>query len=52
MYKLPTITEREKKDNVLYILTDGSVVNTQVESENGSTRRENKLVRVYLHQEI
>ncbi len=52
MYKLPMLTEREKQDNVLYILTDGAAVNTRVEDENGSTWRENKLVMAFTSKDM
>ncbi len=52
MYELPMLTEREKQDNVLYILTDGAAVNTRVEDENGSTWRENKLVMAFTSKDM
>lgn len=47
MYKLPMLTELEKDDETLYILTDGAALNTRIEDENGSTWRENKLVLAF-----
>ena len=47
MYELPMLTELEKDDETLYILTDGAAVNTRIEDENGSTWRENKLVLAF-----
>ena len=34
MHKLPMLMETEKKDETLYILTDGAALNTRVEDEN------------------
>ncbi len=52
MYRLPMLTEREKQDIVLYLLTDGAAVNTRVEDENGSTWRENKLVMAFTSKDM
>ena len=52
MHKLPMLTEREKEDTTLYILTDGAAVNTRIEDENGSTWRENKLVLAFTSKDM
>jgi hypothetical protein len=38
---------KNRKEGVLYILTDGLQVNTRIEDENGSTRREMKIGLVF-----
>ncbi len=52
MHELPMLTEREKEDITLYILTDGAAVNTRIEDENGSTWRENKLVMAFTSKDM
>jgi hypothetical protein len=52
MHELPMILEKDKKDNTLYILTDGAAVNTRIEDENGSTWRENKLVLAFTDKDM
>jgi len=42
MHEIEMKDDSQKKDGVLYIMTDGAAVNTRVEDENGSTWRENK----------
>lgn len=52
MYQLPMLTEQEKEDITLYLLTDGAAVNTRIEDENGSTWRENKLVMAFTSKDM
>lgn len=52
MYQLPMLTEQEKEDITLYLLTDGATVNTRIEDENGSTWRENKLVMAFTSKDM
>ena len=42
----------EKKDGVVYIMTDGAAVNTRIEDENGSTWRENKTVIAFSNKDL
>jgi hypothetical protein len=56
-YAFPEIAAREaldkdKKDTVLYILMDGSAVNTRIEDENGSTWKEMKLGLTFLDKDV
>lgn len=52
MYELPMLSEKEKEENTLYIMTDGAAVNTRIEDENGSTWRENKLVLAFTSRDM
>lgn len=52
MYDLPMLTEQEKEDITLYLLTDGAAVDTRIEDENGSTWRENKLVMAFTSKDM
>ena len=49
---IPTLLEKEKTDGILYILTDGSAVNTRVEDEDGSTWKEMKLGMVFSDKDV
>lgn len=39
----PQLLEKDKKNGILYVMVDGSAVNTRVQDEDGSTWREMKL---------
>ena len=52
MHEIEMLTESEKADITLYIMTDGACVNTRVEEENGSTWRENKTVIVFTNKDM
>jgi hypothetical protein len=52
MHEIEMKPDEEKKDGVLYIMTDGAAVNTRVEDENGSTWRENKTVIVFTDKDM
>lgn len=52
IHKIPIFPEKRRKPGTLYILTDGSAVNTRIEDENGSTRRENKLVMAFTDRDM
>gem|GEM_PF-5442868 len=44
--------EKDKEDCVLYVMADGSAVNTRVQDENGSTWNEMKLGMVFTDKDI
>ena len=48
----PQAREIDKKDCVLYIMADGSAVNTRVQGEDGSTWKEMKLGMVFTSKDI
>ncbi|MCL1791296.1 MAG: ISKra4 family transposase [Peptococcaceae bacterium] len=43
----PQALEKDKEDSILYILADGSAVNTRIQDEDGSTWKEMKLGMVF-----
>jgi len=56
-YKSPEIAApealgKDKKDTILYILMDGSAVNTRIQDENGSTWKEMKLGLTFLDKDV
>ena len=48
----PFELEKDKKDDILYIITDGSCINTRIQDENGSTWKEMKLGMTFLDSDI
>ena len=48
----PAVLEKDKKDTILYILMDGSAVNTRVQDEDGSTWKEMKLGLTFLDKDV
>lgn len=48
----PAFLEKDKLDMALYVLADGSAVNTRVQDEDGSTWREMKLGLTFLDRDI
>lgn len=48
----PSALEKDKKDTILYILMDGSAVNTRVQDEDGSTWKEMKLGLTFLDKDV
>ena len=48
----PAVLEKDKKDTILYILMDGSAVNTRVQDEGGSTWKEMKLGLTFLDKDV
>lgn len=48
----PALLEKDRKDTVLYILADGSAVNTRVQDEDGSTWKEMKLGLTFLDRDL
>lgn len=48
----PALLERYRKDTILYILMDGSAVNTRVQDEDGSTWKEMKLGLTFLDKDV
>jgi hypothetical protein len=48
----PEALEKDKKEAVLYILTDGSAVNTRIQDIDGSTWKEIKLGLVFLDKDV
>jgi len=52
MHEMEMKPDAEKKEGVLYIMTDGAAVNTRVEDENGSTWRENKTVMAFTDKDM
>lgn len=49
---MPSILEKDKRDAVLYILMDGSAVNTRVQDKDGSTWKEMKLGLTFLDKDV
>lgn len=49
---IPQILEKDKKDAVLYIMPDGSAVNTRIQDEGGSSWREVKLGLTFLDKDM
>lgn len=48
----PAVLEKDKSNTILYILADGSAVNTRVQDEGGSTWKEMKLGLTFLDKDI
>lgn len=48
----PATLEKDKKDTILYILMDGSAVNTRAQDINGSTWKEMKLGLTFLDKDV
>lgn len=48
----PAALEKDKVDATLYILTDGSAVNTRIQDKNGSTWKEMKLGLTFLDKDL
>lgn len=48
----PSLLEKNKKDAILYILMDGSAVNTRIQDEDGSTWKEMKLGLTFLDKNV
>lgn len=48
----PAVLERYRKDTILYILMDGSAVNTRIQDEDGSTWKEMKLGLTFLDKDV
>lgn len=48
----PALLEKDRQDAVLYILADGSAVNTRVQDEDGSTWKEMKLGLTFLDRDL
>jgi len=48
----PVALNKDKKDGVLYILMDGSAVNTRIQDKDGSTWREMKLGLTFLDKDV
>ncbi len=49
---VPFVFEKDKLDAVLYIMADGSAVNTRIQDENGSSWREMKLGLTFLDKNV
>lgn len=48
----PAVLEKDKRDAVLYIMADGSAVNTRIQDKDGSSWREVKLGLTFLGKDI
>jgi len=48
----PAALEKDKKDTVLYVLMDGSAVNTRIQDQEGSTWKEMKLGLTFLDKDV
>jgi len=48
----PYVMDKDKEDDILYILFDGSAVNTRIQDENGSTWKEMKLGMVFRSNDV
>lgn len=49
---VPQILQKDKKEGILYIMMDGSAVNTRVQDENNSSWKEMKLGLVFTDRDL